>query len=102
MEIARHRAGIGIDDLHSALADIVSRRTLQRRLGELAEQKHISAMGQGKARMYRALGTVDIYATHAETGEPGEETRFEIYVPISSDGREILDYLRQPIQLRNS
>ncbi|OFZ70771.1 MAG: cell filamentation protein Fic [Betaproteobacteria bacterium RBG_16_58_11] len=99
-EIARHRAGIGIDDLHSALADIVSRRTLQRRLGELAEQKHISAMGQGKARMYRALGTVDIYATHAETGEPGEETRFEIYVPISSDGREILDYLRQPIQLR--
>lgn len=99
-EIARHQAGIGIDDLHATLADIVSRRTLQRRLGELAEQKHISAMGQGKARLYRALGTVDIYATRAETGEPGEETGFEIYVPISSDGREILDYLRQPIQLR--
>jgi hypothetical protein len=31
-EIARHEDGIGIDDLHKVLADIVSRRTLQRRV----------------------------------------------------------------------
>ena len=30
--IARHGEGVGIDDLYAALADIVSRRTLQRRL----------------------------------------------------------------------
>ena len=30
VEIARHEDGIGIDDLHKVLADIVSRRTLQR------------------------------------------------------------------------
>lgn len=99
-EIARHRAGIGIDDLHAALTDIVSRRTLQRRLSEMAEQKHISAMGRGKARLYRALGTVDVYASRAETGESGEETRFEIYVPISSEGEEVLGYVRQPVQRR--
>jgi len=99
-EIARHRAGIGIDDLHATLADVVSRRTLQRRLGELAEQKHISAMGLGKARLYRALGTVDIYVTSAKAGVLDEEARFEIYVPLSPEGQEILDYVRQPIQLR--
>ena len=99
-EIARHRAGIGIDDLHAALANAVSRRTLQRRLGELVAQKHISAIGQGKARLYRALGTVDIHATSAEVGAPDEEARLEIYVPLSPEGREILDYVRQPIQSR--
>ena len=99
-EIARHRAGIGIDDLHAAIVGSVSRRTLQRRLGEMVEQKHISAMGQGKARLYRALGTVDIYATRAEAGESGEDARFEIYVPISHEGKEVLDYVRQPIQRR--
>lgn len=99
-EIARHRAGIGIDGLHAVLADAVSRRTLQRRLGELAAQKHISAMGEGKARVYRALGTVDVYATSAKAGVLDEEAGLEIYVPLSPEGREILDYVRQPIQLR--
>ncbi|MHB1233354.1 MAG: Fic family protein [Burkholderiales bacterium] len=99
-EIARHRAGIGIDDLYAALDGSVSRRTLQRRLGEMAAQKHISAMGQGRARLYRALGTVDIYATRAEAGGSAEEAGFEIYVPLSSEGEEVLDYVRQPVQRR--
>ena len=30
-EIARHTDGVGINDLHTVLADIVSRRSLQRR-----------------------------------------------------------------------
>ncbi len=46
-EIARHPDGVGIDDLHTVLADIVSRRTLQRRLSELAEQKKLSSIRQG-------------------------------------------------------
>lgn len=100
VEIARKRDGIGIDDLHAALAGIVSRRTLQRRLGELAEKKQISATGQGKARLYQALGGVDVYASHADAGESREEVGIEIYVPISPASQEVLDYVRQPIQRR--
>jgi hypothetical protein len=102
-EIARHPEGVGIDDLHGVLADLVSRRTLQRRLGELADRKHISATGQGKARLYRALGSIDIYVTQPEAAElvlEGHAPEVEIYVPITPAGREILDYVRQPIQHR--
>lgn len=102
-EIARHPAGVGIDDLHAVLADIVSRRTLQRRLSVLAEQKHISSTGQGKARLYRALGSIDIHLTQNETVASGTEIyapTVEIYVPITPAGREVLDYVRQPIQRR--
>lgn len=102
-EIARHPAGVGIDDLHAVLADVVSRRTLQRRLLELDEQKHIMATGQGKARLYRAVGSVDIHVTQTEAadfGMEGHEPSVGIYVPITPEGREILDYVGQPIQKR--
>ncbi len=99
-EIARHREGVGIEDLAAALADVVSRRTLQRRLSELAKQKHISATGAGKARRYRALGTVDVYATETGGANEAAGTAIEVYVPLSAEGREILNYLRQPIQRR--
>jgi len=46
-EIARHPNGIGIDDLHAILTDIVSRRTLQRRLGELSDQKRSPQQARG-------------------------------------------------------
>lgn len=102
-EIVRHPEGVGIDDLHAALAGIVSRRTLQRRLGELVERKHISTTGQGKARLYRVLGSVDVYLTQTETVASGTQVyapKVEIYVPITPVGQEVLDYVRQPIQHR--
>lgn len=103
-EIARHPAGVGIEDLHAVLTDIASRRTLQRRLSMLTEQKHIASTGQGKARLYRPLGSIDIYPTPNETVASGTEIyapTVEIYVPITPAGREVLDHVRQPIQRRN-
>ena len=98
-EIARHREGIGIDDLHAAQAGIVSRRTLQRRLGMLADQKQIAALGDGKARAYQALGSVAVTSEQAaETGTPA----IEVYVPISSESRDIFSYVRLPIQQRKT
>ncbi|MEK7816424.1 MAG: Fic family protein, partial [Pseudomonadota bacterium] len=64
-EIARHQGGVGIVDLSKALAKIVSRRTLQRRLVRLTKKGHISAKGEARARVYRALGSVDVYALGA-------------------------------------
>ena len=59
--IARHREGIGIVDLSEALAKIVSRRTLQRRLIRLIKKGYISAKGEARARTYRTLASADIY-----------------------------------------
>lgn len=94
-EIARHRDGIGIADLSKALAKIVSRRTLQRRLIRLTKKGHISAKGEARARVYRALGSVDVYAPGA-----GSTTDIEVYVPISPESRDVINYIRQPIQQR--
>ncbi len=97
-EIARHPEGVGIVELHAALADTVSRRTLQRRLGDLAEQKNISLIGKGRGLRYckpRILELNITEQTHAK-----DEVSAEVYVPVSSTGQEVLDYVRQPIQHR--
>jgi hypothetical protein len=97
-EIARHPEGVGIDDLHAALADMVSRRTLQRRLALLVEQQRIDAIGEGRAIKYRL---VPITATIAATDAPDVMVAFgEVYVPTTAEGEEIKAYVRQPIQLR--
>jgi len=102
-EISQHRDGIGIDELHAALGDIVSRRTLQRRLSKLAERGKLSATGQGRARLYRIPASIDVYLSQEEA--VASRTRVyapevETYVPITAGGKEILDYVRQPIQYR--
>ena len=94
-EIAHHREGVGIVDLSKALAKIVSRRTLQRRLIRLTKKGYISARGEGRARVYRALGSVVVHAT-----DVGGKKDIEIYVPISSESRDVVSYVRQPIQQR--
>ena len=97
-EIARHPEGVGIDDLHAALADIVSRRTLQRRLGELADQKKISLIGKGRGLRYRKPRIIE--ATITERAHATDEVTAEIYIPVSPAGQKVLDYIRQPIQQR--
>ena len=98
-EIARHPDGVGMDDLHAALADIVSRRTLQRRLGELVEHEQVDTEGRGRGLRYRRPprnSAVDI----TERVNATDEIRGETYIPVSSAGQEVLDYVRQPVQGR--
>ena len=87
-EIARHPEGIGIVDLSKALAKIVSRRTLQRRLIRLTKKTSISAKGEGRARTYWALG------------QKPQVSGIEVYVPTSQESQDVINYIRQPIQQR--
>lgn len=98
-EIAPHLEGVGIDNLHAALSDIVSRRTLQRRLGELAEQKHIVTEGKGRGLRYRRAPRI-IEMDIIEQVRATDEITLDVYVPVSPEGQQILDYVRQPIQHR--
>ncbi|HVK56404.1 MAG TPA: Fic family protein [Burkholderiales bacterium] len=98
-EIAEHQQGIGIEGLHAALAEIVSRRTLQRRLNELVEQKHLVTEGKGRGLRYRRLPRI-IEANITEQVRAEDELSAEAYVSVSPEGQSVLDYVRQPIQQR--
>lgn len=100
-EIARRKEGVGIDDLHVVLADIVSRRTLQRRLAALIEQRRIRSEGEGRALKYRvATGDVTIAVQGASVTVSAGQVTAEFYVPTSPEGEEIKTWIRQPIQRR--
>lgn len=90
-EIARHPDGAGIVALSKALVRVVSRRTLQRRLIGLAKRGSITAKGEGRARVYKALASIDIYVGGRET---------EVYVPTSPESQDVTNYVRRPIQQR--
>ena len=97
-EIARHPGGAGIDDLYSTLANIVSRRTLQRRLVLLLAEQRIGVEGVGRAVRYR-LATVTAIANMVKEPDTSHSV-VEVYVPVSAAGEEIKAYVRQPIQGR--
>lgn len=93
--IARHPDGIGMEALSLALE--MPRRTLQRRLSKLTEQKRIITAGEGRAIKYRLA---PIAATLSIVGESDTLQAAEIYVPTSPDGEEIKTYVRQPLHQR--
>ncbi len=100
-EIARHPDGVGIDDLQTGLDDIVSRRSLQRRLASLVAQQRIRAEGEGRAFKYRGrTGDVTIALQGVSTTVSVGQVAAEAYVPTSTEGEDIKAYVRQPIQGR--
>ncbi len=52
-EIGHHGEGIGIDALHTRLADAISRRTLQRRLAQFVAEGKLVTIGKRRALRYR-------------------------------------------------
>jgi len=98
-EIARHQDGVGIDDLHTALAGIVSRRSLQRRLATLVRQQRIQAKGEGKATRYSTVPVL-VVGTNSVQHNAASAGSIEIYVPTSPEGQEIKAYVRQLRQQR--
>ena len=100
-EIARHPDGAGTDELHIVLADIVSRRSLQRHLASLVKQQRIRAAGGGRALKYRrGTGDVTIAVQGVSSTVSVGQVTAEVYVPTSDQGEEVRAYVCQPIQGR--
>ncbi len=96
--IAQYPDGIGMESLAQALGAGISRRTLQRRLSTLIEQKRIISEGEGRAIKYRLA---PITGTMNAVLEPlTMQATAEVYVPTSPAGEEIKAYVRQPRQQR--
>ena len=71
----------------------VARRTAQRWIGQLIDDGHISALGEGRARRYLVVGT-------ASQGVAGDQDVFPDAIPLSPDSRDILAYVDRPLTAR--
>ena len=86
--------GGGIEEINSALEGRIPRRTLQRRLSLLVEQRRLIAEGRGRASRYRVPNTLNVVIpplVAAFSGEP--------YIPLSAEGEKIKRAIRAPIRV---
>lgn len=90
--------GMGIHAIAQALGDRYQRRTLQRRLALLVEQRRIEPLGEKRATRYRGLSKgVSLGDAPAQATRPAAA---QDYVPVSPEGMEIRAYVSQPRHLR--
>lgn len=82
-------AGLTLADVLARHPD-VPRRTAQRWIGQLIDEGRLIAMGEGRARKYRATLMI------AES----DPDAFPAYVPLSADSRDIVAYISQPVEAR--
>lgn len=90
--------GGGVEEIHSALEGKVPRRTLQRRLALLVEQKRLIVQGRARASRYHL--PVLTGEAHQRQKSQKEAARGEVYIPLSLDGEEIRKAVRKPVQSR--
>jgi hypothetical protein len=100
--ISEYPKGIGISALEKALADYrpgLQRRTLQRRLKRLLEEKRIITEGESISLVYKIpLKTITIGGTLPYMLSGGFEA--ETYIPVSKEGSLVRDLIRRPLSER--
>lgn len=93
--VAGQDQGIGLDALIRALPAPPPRRTLQRRLATLVEQGRVQVHGEGRGVRYfpvaHLLAATD--SRQLNTASPGST---EIYVPLTTESRELRARVRAP------
>jgi hypothetical protein len=96
--LQQHPGGLSIEELATALAKDVSRRTLQRRLAEWSRSGEIRASGIRRGRRYLAPVVITpATGTIALQGSAPDVRVEEGYVPLSAAGAEIRALVRRPI-----
>lgn len=95
--IGQHPEGVGMETLLRLAGGGIPRRTLQRRLAFLLEQKRIQTDGDGRSIKYRPAPITGTVYLESATGQVAGEA----YVLVSPEGEEIKTYVRQPRQQRS-
>ena len=100
--VREHPGGASIETIQSVLGEGVARRTLQRRLNELAKQGRLVAEGRKRGALYHLPPppqvTVQLEGV-AGRGDIGQVS-VEIHVPISTEGSRLRALVRRPLTLR--
>jgi hypothetical protein len=101
--VAAHSSGLGISAIEAEIGrrqgTKPNRRTLQRRLHKLINERRLTTEGESVALVYKLMsGTVvqamSVAATSIGTAEA------ELYVPVSPEGAAIRDQVRLPLMHR--
>ena len=96
--VAQFPEGGAVEDIGGVLEVKLPRRTLQRRLALLVEQKWLTVDGRARGSRYRLPAIIN--EARIIEGADKLEARGEAYIPISSEGEVIKQAVRQPIQNR--
>ena len=97
--VARFPEGASIEDISAAIEVKLPRRTLQRRLALLVEQKRLTVEGRARSSRYR-LPVITVALRGVSATVSVGEVRAEVYIPVSTEGEAIKQAVRQPIQNR--
>lgn len=92
--ISQAKKPLSIESISDLLPVNITRRTLQRRLAQLVEQKQIAPIGNGAGRCYQGVvsaNSVSIQPTQVSMAQG------EIYLPISSTAKKIKNSIRRAI-----
>ena len=92
--------GLSLAELQGALKDVVSRRSLQRRLNVLVRSGAIKAEGNRRGRRYFPHSNSPVLAADVEAGYPGgasEPAALTPIVLISAAGRQVQALVHRPI-----
>jgi hypothetical protein len=82
-----------LEEISSKIAKPVPRRTLQRWLKVLTLTRRVEVIGQGPVTVYRIPAAMPAVSAAEESTEDKD-------IPLSIPGKEILDYVRQPLSAR--
>jgi fido (protein-threonine AMPylation protein) len=82
-----------LEEISSKIAKPIPRRTLQRWLKALTQAGRVEVVGQGPVTVYRISAALPAVS-------PAEGSTQDQDIPLSIPGREILDYVRQPLSAR--
>ena len=89
---------VSVKDIIRVLAISLPRRTLQRRLGLLVEQKRLVMEGRGRGSRYRIPETR--FEVHVTLPAPKVQGHAETYIPILPESEKIRQAVREPVQNR--
>jgi len=89
--------GASVKDISAIMKNLLPRRTLQRRLGQLVAQKKLILQGRGRGSKYIKKQRSVIASTLPVFKA---ETHAELYIPISQEGNQIKQMVRGPVQNR--
>ncbi|MCP4614354.1 MAG: Fic family protein [Planctomycetes bacterium] len=101
--ISEHPEGIGISSLekalHHHLPKNLNRRSLQRRLKRLLDDKRITSEGKSILLVYKRVSSMDVTIKSLDTGASVKNEAMN-YIPVSPEGGIIRNLVHQPLVQR--
>ena len=98
--VRRHPDGMTARQLAKELEDAPAHRTLQYRLKSLVDSKRLVMEGLGRGVRYRVPNQWQVSAEAVTYEFSVSRPEVQVLPPLSKDGTEVRDYVRQPFEAR--